>query len=144
MLPLALCVNAPASFVLPTCVKELLVIVGADAVPGAISGTDRSKYQVLVELLLPALHMPNDVVPTFIVSLVRPLGVVQAVTVAGGGQKPTLSAKAGIEKANSKTKETSSPRVSQYPRRFVLRLTNFKSGALLLTSFRMVLMSSPR
>jgi|SRR2546422_4131602 len=107
MSPLVVCPNAPASAVDPTWVKLALVIVGAVAVPGESSGTDKSRYQGVLASGAPALHIPNDVVPTSIVLPPRPVAVVQAAAVAGGGQKPTfgsmVSPKAETDRAKSKT-----------------------------------------
>src|SRR2546428_12500268 len=110
MSPLVVCPNAPASAVDPIWVKLALVIVGAVAVLGKSSGTDKSRYQGVFASGAPALHIPNDVVPTPIVSPPRPVAVVQAAAVAGGGQKPTVgsmvSPKAETDRAKSKTTST--------------------------------------
>ena len=56
----------------------------------------------------PFFIIPTDVVPTPIVSPERPVAVVHAETVAGGGQKPSgsigsVSATAGTDDANTTT-----------------------------------------
>jgi hypothetical protein len=81
-------------------------MAGAVGVLVPSDGTDISKYQGSSELAPPNAHIPNVSPATVIVDAPPPLGVLQAVAVAGGGQKPTF-AKAEIEAARNTSSRVS-------------------------------------
>src|SRR5207244_1530554 len=79
--------------------------------------------------------MPNPVEPTVMVCPPRPLGVVHAVCVAGGGQKPTFgsmmpSAKAGRDKTKTNSETTAAIAHRDARTRFTRTLTTLLCSIL--------------